>query len=243
MGNLPQGFDIWESVLARIQGEMQKAAFDVHFFGSEATLLDNSTLVVKLRSQNSVSWVKGQFAKRIEEHVEQVAGRPLSIEFEALTPLYANVDELLGEYEDDEGSDAEFEGVYHDERNTIIQPKQVEVHSQYFRKKWRPLLGPLLSELVRELRQRCHRKSRRNNFKTTYKTLALALGVSERTISRALERDDQGVFKNDCLNYFIKDIEVLKSSNGKGSIRTDGTRFVIYLDEPLTPQDQENLRD
>ena len=100
------------------------------------------------------------------------------------------------------------------------------------------MLGPLLSELVRELRQRCYFKSGRNTVKVTHQELARSLGVSRRTVLRALERDAAGRFKNQYLNYFIKDIEVLRKSNGKGAIRNLGTRFVIFLDEPLTPEDE-----
>ena len=92
--------------------------------------------------------------------------------------------------------------------------------------------------MIRELRQRCHYKTGRNSFKTTYKTLAHSLGVSEPTIKRALARDDAGVFKNEYLGYFIKSVETLRKSDGRGGIRNLGSRFVIYLDEPLTPADE-----
>lgn len=137
----------------------------------------------------------------------------------------------------------EYQGVYHNPEDAIIQPAQKEYNqaTQYYRKKWRPLLGPTLSELIRELRQRCHYKSKRDKFLTTYKSLAAALGVSERTVKRALARDKEGRFANEHLNYFIADIQVIRESKGKGEIRTKGTRFLIYLTDTLTPDDRTKL--
>ncbi len=103
------------------------------------------------------------------------------------------------------------------------------------------MLGPTLSELIREIRQRCHYKSGRNSCKTTHKELAAVLGVSRDTIKRALGRDKEGAFKNEYLGYFIKAIETLRRQDDKGKIRNLGTRFVIYLDEPLTPKDEAKL--
>ena len=132
-------------------------------------------------------------------------------------------------------------GVYHDQRNAIIQPDKLEIHTQYFRRCWRPLLGPTLSELIRELRQRCHYRSRRNVFKTTYKNLAQSLGVSEKTIKRALQRDEHGQFKNAYLNKFIVGMESVTVQDDQGKIRGDGTQFIVYLDEPLTPEDEVKI--
>ena len=139
----------------------------------------------------------------------------------------------------------EYQGIYHNSEDAILQPDKLEYNqaTQYYRKKWRPLLGPTLSELIRELRQRCHYKSKRNKFETTYKALATALGVSERTIKRALARDKDGQFKNEYLSCFIADIQVIRESRGKGEIRTKGTRFLIYLTDAITPEDREKVDD
>ncbi len=139
-----------------------------------------------------------------------------------------------------DGDIDDYQGVYHTLEEEIIQPERREYNqaTQYYRKKWRPLLGPTLSELVRELRQRCHYNTGRNKFDTTYKSLAADLGVSEPTIKRALQRDKIGDFKNEYLHYFIADIQTIRETNGKGEIRTKGTRFLIYLNDTLTPDDR-----
>lgn len=95
--------------------------------------------------------------------------------------------------------------------------------------------------MIRELRQRCYHKSKRNEFKATYKSLGKALGVSEKTIKRALARDESGQFKNTYLDCFIKSADVVRIRREDGTVRNEGTKFVIYLDEPLIPEDEAKI--
>jgi hypothetical protein len=241
--------DIWAKTLEILQQQMTRATFNAWFKGSrlvsvqKSLLEDADTYTVEVASAQAVDWLEHRLKETIASALQVVVSRPAQLEFiareqKAFTPL----DQPEIEEAEPDRADAEFEGVYRNQELAIIQPDRVMVFPQYFRKKWWPLLGPTLACLVMELRQRCHFKSGRNNFKTTYKSLAKAIGVSERTIHRVLERDEAGNFENEYLGYFIKDIEVLKESDGKGSIRNLGTRFVIYLDEPLTPEDQARLQ-
>lgn len=139
-----------------------------------------------------------------------------------------------------------YSGTYHNEYNSIVRPDKHERATIYFVKNWRPLLKPLCSELVRELRRRCYKDNNdagndRDNFKATYSSLASALGVGEATIKRALKRDSKGNFVNNpLLGNFIKSMENILKTDEKGNIRSFGTRFVIYLDEPYAPKDQND---
>ena len=173
-----------------------------------------------------------QWLERNRKLIEAALGQPVT--FVVAEP------EPVGESEPEPGP--QYEATYHDPRNEIIQPNKVEVHTQYFRNHWRPLLGPLLSELVRELRQQCyHGKGEdttpRPTTDTTYADLAAALGVSEPTIKRALKRDKDGHFQNELLHEFIKGMKPVKVRI-QGQIRTIGTRFTIWMDEELTPADK-----
>jgi hypothetical protein len=138
-------------------------------------------------------------------------------------------------------------GSYIDQRNKIIKPEQVEVHTQYFRIYWRPRLGPLLSELIRELRQRAYSgrgkdKTRRDTVSVTQSLLAHALGVSEKTVKRALLRDRKtGRFICEDLNKFILNITIVKRESDKGYMVNDKTLFTIALDEPLIPEHDDNF--
>jgi hypothetical protein len=246
-----QSEDVWQETLNQLRLQMTRSTFDTWLAGTrlldvQRSLPDDTNVyIIEAASSMAVDWLENRLKETITRALARMTGRPVQVKFVPReVAIYEPLDDLPDAQRDEpDEPDAEFEGVYYDQRNAIIQPDKVEVHSQYFRRKWRPLLGPLLSELIRELRQRCHFKAGRNTTKITHKELARALGVSERTVYRVLDRDETGNFKNEYLNYFIKDIQVLKKSDGRGKIRNLGTRFIIYLDEPLTPEDEAKLRD
>jgi hypothetical protein len=239
--------DIWTQVLRQLQQQMTRATFNTWLAQSSLVGVENEVYTVEVTSSQAIDWLENRLKEVIARSLTGVVGKPVEVKFIAreVRP-YEPLDETLAE-ETGETYDAELKAAYHDRRNAIIQPARVEQHTQYFRLKWRPLLGPMLSELIRELRQRCYfgkgkDPTRRNSFGVTYKQLAFALGVSERTLYRALERDETGRFKNEYLNFFIKDMRVLKKyDEEKGKFINDKTQFVIYLDEPLTPKDQARL--
>jgi len=222
----------WQQIIGAIPSTLKS-----HFIGSSAQIGDAGLIIYLPSPQANVEQIKHRIepvyiAPKVEKHFGNI-----EIHYQAALPNMPKIEPDLAEDEDD------YLGVYHNPENAIIQPEKREyAATQYYRKKWRPLLGPTLSELVRELRQRCHFKSRRNKFETTYKSLADGLGVSVPTIKRALKRDSEGNFENKYLHYFIADIQVIKVSNGQSNIRTTGTRFLIYLDDTLIPEDKQDLR-
>lgn len=227
--------ETWTAVLASLARQTTASIFDTLLGPLKVKIVLGNILYLSAPEPH-IKALQAQWEARI------LAALPQRYGIEGI--VFDNAQEVVPESRErlDAPGDATFVGAYLDPRNTVIQPNQVEVHSQYFRRQWRPLLGPTLSELVRELRQRCHHKSGRNAFEVTYKTLGAAIGVSERTIKRAFARRDDGEFENALLGYFIAEMDVMKQSNGKGGIRNLGTRFVIYLDEPLTPEDEDDLR-
>ncbi len=235
------GQAIWAQALKNIKGQMTKTVFSSIFVGSEGELTGEGQFTVYANSEANRQWIENKWSRHVTRILQNIMDCNLKIIYSVKSPIYLPVEELLTQEPDDLAPDAEFEGVYHDRRNAITQPDKVEQHTQYFRKKWRPLLGPLLSELVRELRQRCHYKTGRNTFKTTYKSLAEALGVSEKTIKRALARGEDGAFKNEHLNRFISSIETVRVQASDGKIRNQGTRFAIYRDDPLIPEHQVQI--
>ena len=193
----------WPDVLEILRNKLTKAAYDQHIKPLEIIKIENETILLSCTS-NSAEWLENRLKSQILGVLREINNDIKDVCFEpvAYAPI-ANLDISQPLEEDDTQAEAAFVGAYHDQRNAIIQPDKLEIHTQYFRRRWRPLLGPTLSELIRELRQRCHYRSRRNVFKTTYKNLAQSLGVSEKTIKRALQRDEQGQFKNVHLNKLM----------------------------------------
>jgi len=227
----------WPAVLESLEGSMPAGSFNTHFLGSVATI-DGGRLIVSVPASANLEMIENRLSGIVRQKVKSVHGVDFTLVFVKAEAKAIH----LPDAESDDDSEREFVGAYHNAENAIIQPDRKEwAATRYFREKWRPLLGPLLSELVRELRQLCHHKSQRNTTKTTYKTLADALGVSEPTIKRALKRNKDGSFQNELLGHFIADMRIIKYSSGRDKIRNEGTQFIVYLDEPLTPDDQAGL--
>ena len=95
----------------------------------------------------------------------------------------------------------EIDGVRVRTYNEIVEPDNVFVGTQYFRRKWLPLLGCTAWLLILELRQRCYyarkekdleerKKKSRDTCKVTLAELGAAIGVSESTVRRALYPKD-----------------------------------------------------
>lgn len=202
---------------------------------------DQRRLIIYLAPDANLEWIENRLD--VEAAVKIGFGDCLYTLEKIAASYWIEKDEPPNDNHENDPDD--YQGVYHNSEDAIIQPKNLEYNqaTQYYRRKWRPLLGPTLSELIRELRQRCHYKSKRDKFQTTYKSLASTLGVSEATIKRSLARDKNGQFKNEYLRYFIADIQVIRESNGRGAIRTKGTRFLIYLTDTLTPEDRKKTED
>lgn len=231
MNNHPT--EVWAKIEALLSGQTTKATFNAHIHPLQAIERHNGTLTLSC-PPNSLDWLEKRLYVPILQAAQTVDETIQTIAFVASIPDAIDTPVIL-------------EGAYHQGANALIKPNKVEVHTQYFRHKWRPKLGPLLSELVRELRQRCYYgqgedRQRRDTVEATLPDLAKALGVSRSTILRALKRDDDGKFENEFLHYFIRETEIIREYDPqKGKMINKATRFTVFLDEPLTPEDEQKL--
>jgi len=220
----------WDDCLKTMQSQMTRQTYDFCLRGSVAHN-SNSNLYITARSEMAAEWLEHRLASKITDAITQAGGCFNQI-------LYRSPQRPL--LEDD------VSGAYLDRRMEIIKPDKVEVFTQYFRRKWRPLLGPVASELVRELRQRAYFNKesgeRRDMGKCTLNDLAYSLGVNRKTIYRLLERDEHGNFKKKHLANFILEMNINKIYNPDiRKVVNANTRFIIALDEPLTPDDELKL--
>jgi len=228
---------IWNKSLAVLQGQMTQASYDYLLAGSQLEQV-NGHYVVHATSSQAKDNLEARWLDKVSSAVSQAAGQDVKIVFDS-KPYY--LPEVGAEAEPVQNPDMDVIGAYLDKRNTIIQPEKVMVFTQYFRKEWWKLLKPVESLLVMELRQRCYSPTGRNSCQATYADLAECINVSRDTILRLLKRDKDGQFKSEYLGQFIKSIETIQRSNGKGEIRNIGSKFVIVLDDPLTPKDAKEL--
>jgi chromosomal replication initiation ATPase DnaA len=220
--------DVWIQTLKALKPQMERETFGQWLAGTSGRV-EGRVLTVAVKNGYARDWLDKRLRSLVERTLQDVSDQVSEL-------VFVVKDQVV-----------ETSGTYHSEYNEIVQPDQVEVFSQYYRRKWRPLLGPLLSELVRELRQRCYHgkgddKRQRDQCQTTHNDLARALGVSRNTLLRALGRDKSGKFKNELLHYFVKDVETVRKFDKRRQKWVNaGTRFVVYLDEPLTPDDEAKL--
>lgn len=232
--------DIWGQVKKDLQLSVgQESVYNDLFLRSELLGREGDTYIIGVPSHQIRERIEGRLNGLVVRVLSGVVGKPVKVTFKVFDTSLPTANEPEDYKEEEDG--VQGDGVYLEKRNAIIQPGKIEQHTQYFRRQWRPLLGPLLSELIRELRQRCYYKNGRSDFKTSFKSLGLALKVSEVTIKRALARNKDGEFKNEYLGYFIKDMETVRYRRPDGTLRNVGTRFTIYLDEPLVPADEGKL--
>ena len=258
---------IWKHTLEQLSDTMTQATFNSLLIGSVPVQFYNDTLTIAVPSNYAADWLNYRLIEGINRAATSNAGMPLQVQFVSRkevverhfeSPSYQKQLDLPLEGENDASSthrasntrafkeDPLEVDVVSEAYDTIINPHRVEVFTQYFRKKWRPLLTPLLSELIRELRQCCYSKYRRNDgpevaIEVTQEELGQALGVSRSTITRALARDKKGNFKNQYLSYFIKEMTIMQNRRMNGRVKKTQTRFVIVVEEPLTPEDEAKL--
>lgn len=125
---------------------------------------------------------------------------------------------------------------YGDERASIIQPDKAMYVTKYFLEKWLPLLGHSALIVIMMTRKVCYWNpytgEKRDILETEMGDLAQQACISVRTLKTVL--------KNELVKrYFIRyTVRRVMTPNG---IRTAGIRLQVRMDDPLTPQDQENL--
>jgi len=145
----------------------------------------------------------------------------------------------IEEWADKKGPDAiELQPFYLDFRNEIVAPEKVTVVSHYFLDKWAPQLGPTLTLLIIRLRRYCYfnklTKERRDWCYPKHETLAKEIGVSRWTILRELQRP--------IAQHFVKrEKRYVYDPQTKKKVRTSDM-YYIAMDEPLTPEDEKELR-
>jgi hypothetical protein len=123
--------------------------------------------------------------------------------------------------------------------NEIVKPDRVFVATQYFRKKWVPLLGPGLAWVIVALRQHCY-WSRETGEKRDWciisqEELAEEVGISLATLKR--------LFKHPYAGRFIMDVSKrYRYDKTKRKQVRKNSRYRIRMDDPLVPEDEKRLK-
>jgi hypothetical protein len=124
--------------------------------------------------------------------------------------------------------------------NEITQPDRVFVATQYFRKKWVPLLGHALAWLIIALRQHCYwnkqKLEKRDWCLITQEELAEETGMDARTIRRLLKQEYASRFIMEVSNRYRYDGHLRRQVRKESFYR-------LRMDDPLAPEDEALLRE
>lgn len=123
---------------------------------------------------------------------------------------------------------------YGTERARVIQPERGMFLTMYFFNNWLPLLGQSVLTTIIAARSMCYWNpltgEMRNVVETDMTELASRASVSVRTVKDVLNNE---LVKQYFLRYKVRRV---MTSNG---IRTAGIVLQVRMDDPLTPEDQD----
>lgn len=123
---------------------------------------------------------------------------------------------------------------YGTERARVVQPERGMFLTKYFFAHWLPLLGHSAMTTVLAARSLCYwnplNGDLRNTVETDMSELARLASVSVRTVKDVLNNE---LVKRYFLRYKVRRI---MTANG---VRTAGIRLQVRMDDPLTPEDQD----
>ncbi|HEX9925725.1 MAG TPA: hypothetical protein VGD99_23925, partial [Anaerolineae bacterium] len=124
--------------------------------------------------------------------------------------------------------------------NEIVKPDRVFVATQYFRKKWVPLLGTSLAWVIISLRQHCYWNKetgeKRDWCLISQEELASETGISVATLKRLFKHEYADKFILKVTHRYRYDRKMRKQVRKKSMYR-------IRMDDPLTPEDEVRLKE
>jgi hypothetical protein len=139
---------------------------------------------------------------------------------------------------DEEGLQIELQEAYANAYNEVVQPDRVFVASQYFRRKWVPLLGADLAWLILAMRQRCYWNKKtgevRNVLLASQDELAVEVGLDRRHVQKLLQSKYASWFILEKKQRYEYDQRIGKTVRAK-------TAYKLRMDDPLTPEDRDEL--
>ena len=129
---------------------------------------------------------------------------------------------------------------YYSAVNEITKPGSLVFTSHYFVDRWMRDLGPVGTAIVTVLRSHCYQnratQELRNRIQLSVPAIAAEVGVSPKTIRREMEA-------NKVLQKFLQRREEYAPGPTPQSLRTDAYSYLVAMDDPVHPLDQELLQE
>jgi hypothetical protein len=255
----PNAQQAWEVVKKQLRPDMTPADFETWITPLCPIRFDADTFVLGAQNDYARDWVEGRLRNRITRTLTGIYARQVELLLKVLPPE----DDLRGDNPDGGGNPASLrnrslaarveleEGkaaipengkrkfmlqrAYGSERARIIQPERGMFVTHYFFNQWLPLLGHSAATVVLAARGMCYWNpltgEMRNTIETDMSELAKRSSVSVRTV--------KDVLANPLIHkYFLRyTVRRVFTPNG---VRTAGISLQVRMDDPLSPEDQEN---
>lgn len=223
--------EAWDQVMGQLKIQLPEHVYNRWVNGLEISSFDNNTIQILVDEEYKADWLNARLSGMITNYISTyVEGTP-AIEFMIPDEDY-NPAQPQG---DDMGSrKAKLTQAYGENRSAIIKPQLIIYQTHYFFRKWRPILGRTSADVVLAARSLCYWNpitgEKRNLATTNRDELAELAGCSLRSVDNTFNNDL--VFK-----YFIrKKIARVQTPEGP---RNRGLILQVRMDDPLTPQDQQ----
>lgn len=267
---IPNHQDAWQMVLGQLNAEMSRAEFKTWVSPIEPLGFNGNPDKFRLAVKNDMNkrLINSRLNSRISRLLSGLYRRDVEVEvvvdnsfvmedgdsdsfvekednsqLQSPTETTKNKSNPQSNYDDSEevilpptkNRKVVLQRAYGNERANIIQPDKGLFITKYFLDHWLPLLGHSALIVVMTIRKVCYWNpytgEKRNIFETEMGELAEQACISVRTLKTVL--------KNELIRrYFIRyNVRRVMTPNG---IRTAGIRLQVRMDDPLTPEDQEN---
>lgn len=247
--------EVWKAAAEILKGETTEAKFDQHYAHFHAVAINDGLLTLSVPPLSHQWLVEGNLWQEVDRALSRAAGQTLRARFvvagsevanTVLVPAHASAPAATAGPEQLEGS-----GTYQHLYTQIVKPDELFWGTEYFRKKWVPLLGPTLAWVIVDLRRRCYWNKKtgekRDHFTCDLAEIARSIGVDEGTVHRALSLEcipqcpEFANPKHVMADHFIK-VRKREVHERDGKLICLGTTFVIYMDEPYAPDGQRPKR-
>ena len=260
---LPGYQEAWQMVESQLRMEMRRVTYETWVQSLQPLSFKEG--LFRLGAQNSYArdWVESHLRSRIARLLEGVFNQPVTVEFvltyghqETVAPTLSLEDveappahaaskerkkrqsTVKSNQPGEEGGGSprkiQLQRAYGTERARIIQPERGMFLTRYFFDNWQPLLGHSAAAAVIAARFMCYWNPMtgelRNVVETDMGELARRASVSVRTVKDVLNSE---LIKRYFLRYKVRRV---MTPNG---VRTAGIILQVRMDDPLTPEDQD----
>ncbi|MEA4907631.1 MAG: DnaA N-terminal domain-containing protein [Anaerolineaceae bacterium] len=250
---IPGHEEAWKLVLGQLRAEMSRAMFETWVQPLRPLGYDRKVFTIGAYNPYARDWVENRLKGRITRLLEGLYQEPLSLKVTVMNGFYHGGEEDAPQAVEPapegetrphrnqapappEGSPRKvmLQRAYGSERARVIQPERGMFVTLYFFYNWVPLIGHSAAATILAARSMCYWNPKtgelRNVIETDMAELARRASVSVRTVKDVLNNEFVKMY---FLRYKVRRI---MTPNG---VRTAGISLQVRMDDPLTPEDQE----